>query len=656
MRYKTSCFNPTLARNSLLRFWPLPLGVFGFYLLTLALPFYNRLSNQIGMTLPSAVPYTSQAGVEMTHEEVMRLCGEYIYSSAGIYLALLACFALLAALLLFRHLHSRREIQFYLALPIRRRCLYLTAAVMGYLMVLLPVLLAELVTMLISLGLGSAYAPVLWLMLATVTSFTIFYGMAVFCCVLAGQAFGAMLLYGGMHCAAWAILTGMSAVVRYFLPGYDQVSLFPGLIVWLTPLSAVTELFQAGYYDGITGNDTVIGLARPEILVVHAIAGVLLLVLSAALYQKRPGETAGEMISFRMIRPVCKVLASLAVSMVLTYALVSTIPMKNDITFLPLLLLVLVTAAAGWIAAEMIIRKTFRVFKKQPLMQCGIMLAALLAVLCFGKLDIIGYEDRIPDVLEVVSAEISPWYNPVRVTPEDAISLHETILANKAQLSNNTSIQEKEWVHIIYQMKDGTVLERGYCYFYHEGDMITQKINEISSKPEVNYRTWFPGWEDNLTEGNFSNCYLDTRWSDAYIVDGKDDPYASDTVHNTNACFVPGEAYAGDPESARSGNFSFSAAQAVTLYYAVVRDIEDGNLPPQTYRYTGESEALSPKELGTLYFERNGKEYDASMGSYAEYSKKTVSLSAYISIRQNMTHTLSALEEMGVELNPSASP
>ena len=43
MRYKRSCFNPTLAKHDLRRFWPLPVAIFVFFLVTMVLDYYNSM-------------------------------------------------------------------------------------------------------------------------------------------------------------------------------------------------------------------------------------------------------------------------------------------------------------------------------------------------------------------------------------------------------------------------------------------------------------------------------------------------------------------------------------------------------------------------------------------------------------------------------------
>lgn len=620
MRYKTSWFNPTLAKNSLRRFWPLPLGVLAYYLLILVFPLYDRLKE-------AADPRQASLFILMD-----RVCDSYVNTTLGYQLLSLGGICFVSAILLFRHLHSRKEIQFYLGLPLKRRSLYVTLAVMGYLMVLLPMLLAQVIALAVSASFGSSVLPIFKLMGAGLSACTLFYGMAVLACILAGQSFGSVLVYGGMNCAALAILAGAGTVVSSFLLGFGGTSTlaFPRAVQWLTP---ALMLFQKSftYYDA--GQPTL--LTTPMPLVVYGILGAVLLLLSGVLYVRRRGETAGEMLAFGPVKVLCKILAALAVSMGLTFMLYGTMDREWDISFAALLAMVLIFTAVGWIAAEMVIQKSFRVFRKKVIAQGGCLLLAIGLLMCAGKADFFGYVRRIPDPEKVSTAMVYQDGDYAEVSPEDATALHETILQNTDVLLLRPG-SFYNTLRFRYMMKNGAIIERSYYIKAEEvPNAISNTANALFSKPENNWQIWF-NWEGDLTVENFENAVL---WDSA----------VNDTVPSFTAtdAFTPG---LGDTAVYSRQEYALTREDALTLYDAILADIEEGNLEPRNYihpmDYVG-----SDGYLGRISFTRYQRTYDSEKETYSHYLETVPSSVATVDLYEDMENTVKALEEIGFEVH-----
>lgn len=134
----------------------------------------------------------------------------------------------------------------------------------------------------------------------------LFYGMAVLACVLAGQRFGAFLLYAGMHVAALVIWIGLSQVSELFIPGFSATVAPPQWALWLMPL---VKLFSD---DNVLNSLNHLRLTIP---LIYGIVGILLLAFSGVLYQIRRAETAGDMLSFSAIKLLSKIFAALAVGL-----------------------------------------------------------------------------------------------------------------------------------------------------------------------------------------------------------------------------------------------------------------------------------------------------------------------------------------------------
>ena len=165
MKCKTSCFNPSLAKNDLRRFWPLPVCSFLVFFVSLVLPLYRHLYRAISGQLG----YYTVDG-----ESLVQTITAYTGTQFVIQTLILAAAALVTALLLFHHLHGKKEIQFYLSLPMRRSGLYLTSMLTGLLMILLPMVLCYGIAVGICLHFGVTIQPILQLLAACCLMFLLF--------------------------------------------------------------------------------------------------------------------------------------------------------------------------------------------------------------------------------------------------------------------------------------------------------------------------------------------------------------------------------------------------------------------------------------------------------------------------------------------------
>lgn len=328
MKCTTSCFNPSLAKNDLRRFWPLPVCSFLVFFVSLVLPLYRHLYRAISGQLG----YYTVDGESLVQTITAYTGTQFVFQTL-----ILAAAALVTALLLFHHLHGKKEIQFYLSLPMRRSGLYLTSMLTGLLMILLPMVLCYGIAVGVCLHFGVTIQPILQLLAACCLMFLLFYGIAVLSCVLAGQRFGAFLLYAGIHGAAIIIWVGLAQVAACFIPGFSASVNPPSWLTWQSPL---LKLFS----DGPLDLNNRIGLTIPMI---YGAVGLVLLVLSGMLYQIRRAETAGDMLSFSVIQIISKIFAALAVGLG-GFALLQLVAFPNQsVSFGILMLLVLVLIAIG---------------------------------------------------------------------------------------------------------------------------------------------------------------------------------------------------------------------------------------------------------------------------------------------------------------------
>lgn len=615
MKCKTSCFNPSLAKNDLRRFWPLPVCSFLVFFVSLVLPLYRNLQDMLVYQI------YWDAYAERTHQEVTSIA-QSVYAYAGTQFVfqtlILAAAALVTALLLFHHLHGKKEIQFYLSLPMRRSGLYLTSMLTGLLMILLPMVLCYGIAVGVCLHFGVTIQPILQLLAACCLMFLLFYGIAVLSCVLAGQRFGAFLLYAGIHGAAIIIWVGLAQVAACFIPGFSANVNPPSWLIWLSPL---LKLFS----DGALDLNNRIGLTIPMI---YGAVGLILLVLSGLLYQIRRAETAGDMLSFSAIKIISKIFAALAVGLG-GFALLQMLAFPNQsVSFGVLMLLVLVLIAIGWIAAEMIIQKSFRIFHSRSVLVGCALLVVTAAAMLGAKADAFGYIHRLPNSDQVKSASISlqyyQCYNLTEVSPADALALHEAALDHLDQLTAYDDRDSMLQFSVSYGLKDGGTMERTYYFDENVAPDLKESILAVLDKPENVYNEIFNGWTTEPAADIFLN-----GWVNANYHDGSD---------------IPNFSHDGDDSA------DLTAEEAVTLYKAVLQDIQDGNVIPPARLQTGNfTDGAVPSPIGYFYLTFAERPYNSAEESYSRYQETVLQQHASIDLYSTMTHTIAAMKDMGFQ-------
>ena len=164
--------------------------------------------------------------------------------------------------------------------------------------------------------------------------------------------------------------------------------------------------------------------------VIYAAVGIALLALVWWLYKKRPSETAGDAMSFRWLRPIARwsigLCGGLGLGLFLRYTAFI------DGGFACLLICQLVMGVICFFAAQMLLQRSSASSTSRWWLETAAMVLVLAAVTLCVKLDITGYQHRVPDAEDVTSVRFSASYadfttdDPAAV--ESVISLHRAIL------------------------------------------------------------------------------------------------------------------------------------------------------------------------------------------------------------------------------------
>ena len=392
MRSATSYFNFTLLRKNFARFWPI-WSLYGLFWLAV-LPL-NILSNRIHWDggMARSLPLN------------------YLDGGPSAAVTLTALFGLLCAMAVFSYLYASRSVGMLHALPLRREGLFLTNYLSGLLFLLLPNLAVFLLALAAEVFAGTVVFSSLFTWLVVVSLFGLFfYSFAVFCAMFTGHVLALPAFYVVLNGLAAGLCWVFSRMAEEFLFGFTSAAWLEKLGVWLTPVLLLSEACHV-QYDTITdaagnsmlGDPYFAGLGYASL---YALIGLVLAGLALAAYRRRHLESAGDVVSVRWVRPVFKYgvafCTAVTLSTVFYYVLDPLLP-RGPWT---LLVLMVVWGAAGCFVAEMLLCKSFWVFRG-AWKGCVVFLCCLTAAMCAMEFDIIGFEGRVPDVAEVQSAHLS---------------------------------------------------------------------------------------------------------------------------------------------------------------------------------------------------------------------------------------------------------
>ncbi len=501
MRSVTSCFNVTLFRKNLARFWPIwgLYGVIWFFLIPVAL-FTNRNAD---WTLSQALPlgYLPMVGLWMA-----------------------ALFGILGAMAVFSYLYGSRSVGLLHALPVRREALFLTNYLSGLAFFFLPHLAVFLIALATEALMGILVFSSLFLWLVAQSLLCLFfYSFAVFCAMFTGHILALPAFYGILNGLAYGLVTLFNTMAQEFLFGYVGVDRLYEAAAWLTPLLQLARHMNVRYDEANLARFS--GLSY---IFFYALVGVVLAVLALLVYRRRQLECAGDVVAVSWVRPVFKygLAACCAVALgMLLYSIFYAITPHSPWT---LLLFMLLSGALGYFIAEMLLRKTFRVFHR-GWKGCVVLLVCLAAAMCVMELDLTGFERRLPDADQVASARISSIgsypsddcsYADLELSkPDDVallVQLHQAIVDRKDELDgvdldgwisesrDGLEVQTAGFTNfeITYQLKNGGTLIRHYALPITEEALNTSGspaalLNQLINTPALTEQAYFHSWNEN---------------------------------------------------------------------------------------------------------------------------------------------------------------
>ena len=633
MRSVTSYFNRDLLRGALLRTWPLWAAYTLIWLFLLPVTLFIHLSDRhIVYSRPTLSYELLNTGL-----------------SSGVMMA--AVFGIFFAMAMFAYLTSPRATNGMHAMPIRREGLFLTHYLAGLFCQVVTLLvsfaLAALVTA--AFGVFDGYAVGTGLLLC-VLLVLFFYSFGVLCMVCVGQILAGAVFYGILN----FLFVGMEALLRSFagnfLYGYDGRSsafstapLSP-LVEIVRSLSVVYVYDDAGTrfgtsyysmtYDGIDPigpiGVRVFGLGT---LAAYAAAGLVLAALALLLYRKRRSEMTGNTVAIGWLRPVFKYGVALCSAFSLGQLLSYFVFELTDSTYTAGALIgtiacMIFAGLIGYYAAEMLLKKSFRVFKTSWKGALATSAVLILIGLSF-PLDLTGYQTRVPEQNDIVSATVNLYGGNVSgsfdLSGQESIALlrdaHCAVITDKARQTeyNRRYVPfdgDTCTLRITYELADGTELFRSYDLSIDEALLSDPSspestLTKLANCTEITRARVLGGWvPDNLEELRITGGYLNC----SYYSDGK---------------------YSHSQEA------ELNAAQANSAFTALMQDCAAGSIESADLFTADENDCEYYLSLELWYFDPSDNEARASAAAHA--GEDLYNGSFYLRVTPGMVSTLRVL-------------
>lgn len=332
-----------------------------------------------------------------------------------------------------------------------------------------------------------------------------------------------------------------------------------------------------------------------QILAAYALAGLVIALIALLLYRTRKSEMTGSTVAFPWATPIFKygVAFCTAVSLgqFLYYFLFGQYRSSGSDSLPGTILCMAAAGLVGYFAAEMLIKKSFRVFRAGA--KGAAIVAGVLVLLGIGmSFDLTGYEKHVPDESEIESVYYT-FSGMTNVTTDDADTIrrltaaHQAIVKNRNEQARIADAWDADTLsqsdhddiehfslRLTYYLKDGSQLSRSYSLYLRRSDLTvpssaTARVNALYMCRESVLRRVLGYGCDHLGDT--------PRFLDSYC-------YYYDENSNTK-------------------DYALTAAQAEQVYAALMQDVQDSDnggsdiFAVQEYQYDPPSFWLE------LYFE-----------------------------------------------------
>lgn len=317
--------------------------------------------------------------------------------------------ALVMAMSGFSYLYSKKKVDMYHSLPVKREVLYFIKIINGILIVLIPFIICEIVASLLILA-NTGEIIVITSALWSIAEWTLLFIMSYFLTVFSIMLTGNMLI-GILACGFFSFYFPLiSLVLKGYQSSFFDTYYTSGFIIEnvLPNMSSFMLMFNIFELKWLTR------------IIIVILASIAFLFINLFLYKKRASEAAGKSVSFNVIKLPIKAMMVIFIS-ILMYLLGYEV--MNDSIGWGLFGLI-VSGAITHCVMEIIYNQDFKkIFAKKIELLVLIIISIFIAAAF--QFDIFGYDSYIPSASQIKSTAVisdllesnsEQYYNKVEIS------------------------------------------------------------------------------------------------------------------------------------------------------------------------------------------------------------------------------------------------
>ena len=438
----TRLFNKALICNNLKRFW------------------WVSLLYTIGLFLLSPLLVLTNMG----NEYVTTIKFDNIFDGTICFLFIVPVFL---AVIVFRYMQNSKSMVTVHAMPYNRLDLYVNNIISGLILLVVPILLNTALLSYIELfvtngilfetGIIMKYLWISLLVSITLFSITVAVGM------VTGSSVAQIIFTYILNFLPAGIIVILNFLLNGIIYGFSGVS--EDTVIELAKISPIVQTIF------LKSRDSISEFLIPDIAII-----LLALVIGYFIYKYRNLEDAGEVISGKFVKPIFKYGVTTCVMLVGTIYVKGIFEIEN-----PNFLVYLLFALLGYAAAEMLLRKSFKILNSYKGF-VGFVGVFAIVVACI-HFDVFGYESFVPkaqDVkgfsldsnrLEIEAYKYTGDTTGILISDENIekiVNLNKDIVANKTE-----NMKEYGLISINYLLNNGRIVSRAY------------RVNDLKYKDKV---------------------------------------------------------------------------------------------------------------------------------------------------------------------------
>lgn len=345
--------------------------------------------------------YGEKLAEEIIHERLLNTVRQQLGFSVKMVAA--TGIAVISAVQGFSWLYSRKKIDFYMGMPVKRKKRFFIIWLNGILIYAAPYLLGLLLEMLIAAGNGAVDKAVLssavWGFLVNLFFFIGVYHISLLAVMLTGNViitcFGILVFFLYEFLVRWVLGGYKSFFFRYF--DYYNTRTTPVF----SPFSLYSSFVTAFDYQNRIDSKNLMGL-----ILMGLATGIIVYLC----YRKRPAEAAGKAMAFAVTKPVIKILITIPVSLLAGLMIAQTVgydPQTASGSAGYMIFTILLVAVIGSGAIQVIYEFDIKGALHKKLHILISVAAAALIFLVF-RYDLLRYDAYVPGPEQVESIAFIP--------------------------------------------------------------------------------------------------------------------------------------------------------------------------------------------------------------------------------------------------------